>query len=299
MIAAYARWLAARQAGVSAGRVAACVAGGGAARACALDEGAAAMAAAGGAVYHAAEVNLVLADMLGTAQHLVSAVIPRLALDMVTYSSYDCMGTRLFPACLDYITAKHTRTAASPAVALAIAEFGVPEMTEPTRVLPVITNVVSAVLSESAPGVRRAAVAFYWELFNNEVNGPKFPGGRCNQQTGPSFDAHEQNGFWLVRPNLTRTPAWAYFSGLIDGSVPPPPPIKPPSWTRLNDSDVSGNDGGAVVSLPAGSVAADCEMPCLADEACTAVVFWQEQCFLKYGGSPAKSPGRVLLTLNA
>jgi hypothetical protein len=275
------------------------VAGGGSARACAADDGAAAAAAAGGAVYHAAEVNLVLADMLGTTPHLISTVIPTVPLDMVTYSSYDCMGTRLFPACLDWIRSKHNRTAASPAVALAIAEFGVPEMTEPQRVLPVIANVVSAVLSESAPGVRRAAVAFYWELFNNEVHGEAFPGGRCNQQTGPSFNASEQGGFWLVRPNMTRTPAWDYFAGLIDGSVPPPPPIKPPTWTRRNDSDVAGNNGGAVVPLPAGSNAADCEMPCLADEACTAVVFWQDQCFIKYGGAPAPAPGRVLLSLNA
>lgn len=300
VVGALARWLTARQAGVSAGRIAACTASGYGAAACTRDEGAAFMSAAGGAVYNAAEVNLVLSAMTGGAEHLINTVIPTIPLDMITYSSYDCMATRLFGACLDYIARNHLRTPASPAVAIAIAEFGVPEMTEPERVLPVIKNVIATVLSDGAgtPGVRRAAVAFYWELFNNEIKTPssRFPIGRCTQKSGPSFDPAEQNGFWLIRPNMTTTPGWDYFAGLINGSIPPPV-LKPVTWSRLNNSDVAGNDGGAVVAAN-GTDPTVCELPCLADELCTAVVFWDGKCWLKYGGQPTPSSGRVLLAIN-
>ena len=80
--------------------------------------------------------------------------------------SYDCMRTRLFGACLDFIRDHHRRTPASPTPAIAIAEYGVPEEEEPANVLPVIENVVAFALSDGAgtPGVRRAASIFYWEL---------------------------------------------------------------------------------------------------------------------------------------
>ena len=95
---------------------------------------------------------------------------------------------------------------------------------------------------------------------------------------------------------MTRTPGWAYFAGLIDGSIPPPA-LKPTTWSRLNNSDVTGNDGGAVVSAN-GTDPTVCELPCLADELCTAAVFYDQKCWLKYGGTPTPSNGRILLTIN-
>jgi len=299
VVAAYSRWLQARQTGVTAARVAMCEARGWAPSRCAADEGAAAAAAAaGGAVWHAAEVNIVLTSMTDGTPNLITLSIPHVALDMITYSSYDCMETRLFGACLDFIRSKHNRTRAAPTPALAIAEYGVAEMEAPGSVMPVVTNVIATALSDGAgtPGVRRAAIIFYWELFNNEAHAP-FPSDRCNAQTGPCFNVTEQNGFWLVRPNMSTTPAWDYMQALIAGTEPPPPPPLPPTFTRYNDSDVVGNAGGATVPVN-GTDPTACEAPCLADGACTAVIFWQGNCFLKYGGTPKADAGRVLLLLN-
>lgn len=132
---------------------------------------------------------------------------------------------------------------------------------------------------------------------NNEVHGKNFPDQRCNRETGPSFNASEQNGFWLVRPDMTLTDAYHRFQALINGSQPAPPPPKPPTWTRFNDSDVTGNNGGAAVKVNSTDPSV-CELPCLADGQCTAAVLWDGTCWLKYGGSPTPSGGRVLLLLD-
>ena len=143
VVAAYTRWLAARQTGVTAARIAACLAGSWNATSCAADDGAAAAAAQGGAVWHAAEVNLVLTSLTEGRPNLITMSVPHVSLDMITYSSYDCMdNTRLFGSCLDFIRDHHNRTKGAPSPAIAIAEFGVPEMQSPERILPVITNVL-------------------------------------------------------------------------------------------------------------------------------------------------------------
>lgn len=305
VVAAYLRWLVARQAGVTSGRVSRCLQILGDAPAsvarCSASDGAAAHGLSGssGAVYHAAEVNIVRSSLVSGTTNLIT-LLPAVALDMITYSSYDCMATRLFGACLDFIRDHHNRTGASPTPAIGVAEFGVPEETEPQNLLPVITNVVATALSDGSgtPGVRRAAVVFYWELFNNEVNGPGFPDLRCNRETGPSFNASAQNGFWLVRPDMTTNPAWHFFQGLINGTLAPPAPPPPPSWTTLQNSDVEGNSGGTIVNVN-GTDASACCLPCYADSQCTAVVYFEFACYLKYGNGtkPISKAGRTLLLL--
>jgi hypothetical protein len=124
-----------------------------------------------------------------------------------------------------------------------------------------------------------------------------FPTQRCNRGTGPSFNASEQNGFWLVRPNMTTSPAWDRLAAVISGAAPPPPPPLPPAWRRLDNHDVTGNAGGAVVPINSTDATA-CEMPCLADELCTAVVYSSGVCYIKYGaGTPTPKTGPVLLVL--
>lgn len=64
--------------------------------------------------------------------NIVRAVLPKLPLDYVSYSSYDTMRTPQLADALDLIAAGHNRTAATPARPLFITEFGLPEtITDP------------------------------------------------------------------------------------------------------------------------------------------------------------------------
>ena len=225
VVANYQRWLQARQSGVTAGRIAACAKRWGSSR-CAADDASSFMAAADVIVYHAAEVNLVYTSLMLGTQNLILSTIPRVSLDMVSYSSYDCMATALFGLCLDFIYAHHNRTRASPSPAIAVGEFGVPEIKAPPGTLQNVTsNVVSFAMSVGASGMRRAAYIAYWELFNNEAL--HTPTGRCDANTGPVFDPEAQAGYWLIRPDGSRNYAWHYFEGLINGSIPVPVPPSP------------------------------------------------------------------------
>ena len=48
---------------------------------------------------------------------------------------------------------------------------------------------------------------------------PGFPGQRCSAATGPQFNASDLNGFWLVRPDGSRSPSFAYIAGVVNGCV--------------------------------------------------------------------------------
>jgi hypothetical protein len=116
----------------------------------------------------------------------------------------------------------------------------------PEVLLAVYANVIGGTLSVGPSGQRRAMHAFAWELFDNEVrpahtrqrargvdscvaatlsnptppfayhagqvrNGvPGFPGQRCSSATGPQFNESNLNGFWLIRPDGSRSPAFTY-----------------------------------------------------------------------------------------
>jgi hypothetical protein len=87
-------WLTARQAGVSAAR--------------------AAVGASGVAVYHAAEVNLVMTTIESNFPNVVNTVLPSVALDLVSYSSYDTMSSaQYFPQALATIAKYMKQTPAS------------------------------------------------------------------------------------------------------------------------------------------------------------------------------------------
>jgi len=137
VVAAYAAWLQARQDGVTRGRAAFCTARGGLLGASGQQRVAvncsdpkAVVDAAAVNVYLGAEVNLVASCIHNTTcGNIVRAVLPHVALDYVSYSSYDSMRTPALADALDLIAGQHNRTAASPERALFITEFGVPETT--------------------------------------------------------------------------------------------------------------------------------------------------------------------------
>jgi hypothetical protein len=292
------QWLAARQAGVDAGRAAWCaVRGGRAALGIDCASGAAVHAAAGARVWHASEVNLVKNAMAGGFPDNILKVIPLVRLDMVSYSSYDTQwDSQLLPAALDFIAAHHNRTAAAPpAPAVFIAEFGIAQMEDraPADALALYANVLGAALSAGPAGAPRAAWAFAWELFDNEhIVTPAFPGGRCNARTGPEFNASALNGFFLVRPDGSETPAYSYLRGIINGSAPAPPAPAPTKCTFVADTDVQNPRAGAAVA--AASEAACCAA--CSDARCTAAVFVASEgaCYTKFGGEEVAKEGVTL-----
>jgi hypothetical protein len=296
------QWLAARQAGVDAGRAAWCRAH---LPACSdgRSDGLAIHAAAGASVYCASEVNLVGTSITRGMRNNVLGVLPYVALDVVSYSSYDTMwnngGATGFGAALDFITAHHNRTAASPSPALFVAEYGVAQVedTDPAHVAALVRNVNAWALSIGPSGVARAAATFYWELFDNEVDTTaQFPGGRCNNQTGPQFNASALHGFWMLRPDGSQSPSWHAIAALANGSAPAPTPEKA-TCVFTPDTDWQGPDGGDAVKVSAQS---DCCDACAANVLCVAAV-WQPQsgtCYRKFGqGTRKQAPGVTLCEL--
>lgn len=166
------QWLVARQAGVDAGRAAWCeaaVASGAAPPGLDCADGRAIHAAAGIHVYHASEVNLVLSSMTSGFPNNILEVVPKVALDMVTYSSYDTEGLSPgFGLALDFIAAHHNRTRASPDVGIVVAEYGKAQNDVPMEtVMAVYQNVNAYAFSIGPSGKPRAMLTLAWELFDN------------------------------------------------------------------------------------------------------------------------------------
>ncbi|CAE7368145.1 unnamed protein product [Symbiodinium natans] len=179
-----ARWLAARQAGITRARWQHRRPG------------------AVGNVFHAAEVNLVAESLSGGSSNVVNEVLPQVQVDMVSYSSYDTQhDLNDFAAALRYIAGRHNRTPASPSgfKALLVGEFGLPQTRVPLQdVSYVLGNVINAALSLGV------AYVLFWETYCNECHASA-PGcdvaGRCRQAEMPVDNTSELNGFWLFRPD--------------------------------------------------------------------------------------------------
>ena len=109
-VAAMIDWLAARQAGVASARAKCSEL-----KSCASQ------------ILAAAEVNLVRSSYEHGWANMVTAVVPRVSLDLISYSSYDAMQLPEFGDVLAYIARMHNRTSASPLVAVYIGEYGLPQ----------------------------------------------------------------------------------------------------------------------------------------------------------------------------
>ena len=179
----FARWLEARQNGVNQGR-----------------------AKAGESkckVYHATEVNRVI-DILSGIPTLTSHVLPRVSVDMISWSSYDGAGnvTKFWQG-LELIE-RHARPAPDgkpPRVF--IGEIGYPENGR--------TEAEIVAFWDKAMGVmlaRQVPYIIHWELYCNEP---------IDKNTGrPGVRrADEMRGFWLIKPDGSLSPAAEYFKALL------------------------------------------------------------------------------------
>jgi len=204
------RYLQARQTGVDQGRQVFCRSVGSSN----CDDGVGVMNQANAFVYNGCEVNLVLASIWAPFPNLIRAVIPAVALDYVSYSSYDSMQDPRLSNALDFIFAQLNRTRTSPAQPVFITEWGLPLNQVPvSQALAVANNVVGIAASKSYVGR-----VIFWQVINNEL----LVGGNCAHE--PVFDPAAQRGFWAVQPNGTLSFFGSYLQGLINGSRPIPPP---------------------------------------------------------------------------
>eukprot|EP01051_Picozoa_sp_SAG22_P010889 SAG22_NODE_1008_length_6054_cov_11.023678_11_plen_238_part_00 len=172
------------------------------------------------------------------------------ALDMISYSSYDTQTDPVKLAkALAFIAAHHNKTTAAPAgpgAAVFVAEYGLAqnEVSNAT-LLQTITTVVdtalgalsgTALLDTSSPPVYclltgvpalrpgehtgfGCPYVMFWETFDNECTGEVAgcSAGRCHDPAHPVTDPQHLHGFWLLRPDGSKSPAYDYLQGKIAG----------------------------------------------------------------------------------
>jgi hypothetical protein len=167
--AAMIRWLAARQRGVARGR---------------------AESAAGGArVFHACEVNLVRQAQVQGAPGVTTDVLPHVPVDLASYSAWDTKDSPAhFAEALAFIAKHKRRTEPFGEHGVYVGEFGLPE----SEASPQLAFERTAALLAEAQRFG-CPYAVYWQLYCNEpITKP------------PKVNA-DYKGFWLVRPDGTRS----------------------------------------------------------------------------------------------
>jgi len=154
-------------------------------------------------VAHAAEVNLVARAMEGKPT-ATNSVLPRTHCDLYSYSAWDTASTgpQRFRAALDYLAAKAPASDLFGRHNIYVGEVGSPERVvgSPQKQLDIMREAVQTALDWGARYV------IYWQLYCNEA-ARKYQGRPTNDDC---------RGFWLIRPDGTKSLVWDYFRSLYD-----------------------------------------------------------------------------------
>jgi hypothetical protein len=159
-------------------------------------------------VYHAAEVNRVVASMKQGRPGVVNKVLPHTNLDLVSYSAWDAATAcfedpNVFREALDFIAANMPDSHDLGNRNVYLGEFGMPENNYSTgQIRKAIPNAVQTALDWGCPYI------VYWQLYCNELKAPK------KQPLVRSNDA--VRGFWLIRPDGSKAWTWDYFHRLLN-----------------------------------------------------------------------------------
>jgi hypothetical protein len=158
-------------------------------------------------VYHATEVNRVVPSMREGFPGVVNKVLPQTRLDLVSYSAWDSATEhyaepQVLREALDFIA---TNAPDSPDFGnhnVYIGEFGMPEnLYTLEQIQKAIPNAVQTSLDWGCPYI------VYWQLYCNELQDPS---------TQPPVKSNDAvRGFWLIRPDGTKSWVWDYFQGLF------------------------------------------------------------------------------------
>jgi hypothetical protein len=158
-------------------------------------------------VYHATEVNRVVQSMKQGATNMVNSVLPHTKLDLVSYSAWDAAvehseNPEVLRGALDFIAANMPDSPDFGDRNVYIGEFGMPENLYPAeRIQKAIPNVVKTGLDWGCPYI------VYWQLYCNELK---------DSQVKPPVKTNDAvRGFWLIRPDGSKTWTWDYFHQLL------------------------------------------------------------------------------------
>jgi len=161
-------------------------------------------------VYHATEVNRVVQSLKDGAPNMVNKVLPHTNVDLVSYSAWDSAvdhyaNPQVLRDALNFIAANVPDSPDFGNKNVYIGEFGMPEnLFSAEQIQKAIPNVVQTALDWGCPYV------IYWQLYCNEIKDPS--------AKPPIHDNNAMRGFWLIRPDGSKSWAWDYFYRLLNRS---------------------------------------------------------------------------------
>lgn len=161
-------------------------------------------------VYHATEVNRVVQSMREDFPNMVTKVLPHTHLDLVSYSAWDAAvehyaDPNVLRQALDFIAAHAPDSPDFGDRNVYIGEFGMPESGYTLdQIRTAVPNAVRTGLDWGCPYV------IYWQLYCNEMKDPN--------AKPPVTSNDAVRGFWLIRPDGTKSWLWDYFHGLFEAN---------------------------------------------------------------------------------
>ena len=149
-------------------------------------------------VLYAVEVNRVWRSIQFGIPSVTTQVLPYVKMDLASYSSYDTeQEPDRFRAALRFI-AEHVKSAGATKPRVYVGEYGTPENEQGAAAqLATAKNVLEVAGQFGCPYI------VYWELYGNEA---------VRTPVKANADVH---GYWLIRPDGTRSPVWQYFRTLL------------------------------------------------------------------------------------
>ncbi len=147
-------------------------------------------------VFHASEVNLVVQAMRDNKPGVTDRVLPKVKLDLVSYSAWDGQGdAETLRKALDFIAAHMREGGAFGKRSVYVGEYGYPENDGGLeKVRQIVTTALDTALEWGCPYV------IYWQVYCNEA------------RRQPVTKNDDVRGFWLIKPDGTKAWTWDYLS---------------------------------------------------------------------------------------
>ena len=160
-------------------------------------------------VYHAAEINRVVSTIKHGRPNMVDKVLPYTKLDLVSYSAWDATAEysnnpQILYEALDFIAKNMPDSIPFGNKNVYLGEFGIPHnQSSSEKIRKVIPGTVETALNWGCPYI------VYWQLYCNELQ-------KDQTQQPPITRNNAVRGFWLIRPDGSKTWTWDYFYGLFN-----------------------------------------------------------------------------------
>jgi hypothetical protein len=162
-------------------------------------------------VLHATEANRVLDSLVDGVPTIARDVLPKVAVDLVSWSCYDGMNSPQ-PAVNTWHGLEILRHYARPSPAgvknhIYIGEVGIPEnQNTPEAVEKYWDTAMAVFLANDLPWI------VVWELYCNE------PKAGVKVEAGKSLAADQMRGFWLVKPDGSMGVGGQYLSNILNSA---------------------------------------------------------------------------------